>query len=80
MSKGDTSDTLGQRIQVLRVAAGLTQVELSQQMGVPVQTLRNWEGDHREPSWRSMVQLAKVLKVAVEDFADTASARRRVAL
>jgi transcriptional regulator with XRE-family HTH domain len=68
-----TLETLGQRLQRLRLGAGLTQAQVAAAVGVPVTTLRNWEGDRREPGFRAAVQLAKALGATVEDLADTAT-------
>jgi transcriptional regulator with XRE-family HTH domain len=68
-----TQETLGQRIQRLRLAAGLTQAQVAGAVGVPVPTLRNWEGDRREPGFRAAVQLARALGATVEGLADTAT-------
>jgi transcriptional regulator with XRE-family HTH domain len=68
-----TRETLGQRLQRLRLGAGLTQAQVAAAVGVPVPTLRNWEGDRREPGFRAAVQLAKALGATVEDLADTAT-------
>jgi transcriptional regulator with XRE-family HTH domain len=65
-------ETLGQRLQRLRAAAGLTQTQVAAAAGVPVSSLQNWEIDRREPGLRAAVRLAKALGVTAEDLADTA--------
>lgn len=65
------NETLGQRLQRLRAAAGMTQAALAEQAGVPASSLRNWEVDHREPGFRAVCQLAKALGVTVEVLGDT---------
>jgi len=65
------NETLGQRIQRLRVAAGLTQGRLADIAGVPLKSLQNWEIDYREPGLRSACRLAKALGVPAEQLADT---------
>jgi transcriptional regulator with XRE-family HTH domain len=64
-------ETLGQRLQRLRITAGLTQLQVADVAGVPVTTLRGWEVDRREPGFRAAVRLAKALGVSVEVLADT---------
>jgi transcriptional regulator with XRE-family HTH domain len=64
-------ETLGQRIQRLRVAAGLTQERVAEAAGVPLATLRNWEVDRREPGFRAACKLAKALGTSAEYLADT---------
>jgi len=65
-------ETLGQRLQRLRAAAGLTQAQLASAAGVPLSSLQNWEIDRREPGFRAACSLAKALGVAAETLADTA--------
>ncbi len=64
-------ETLGERLQRLRVSAGMTQNDLAVAAGVPVKSLRNWEIDHREPGFRAAARLAQALGVTVELLADT---------
>ncbi|HWG47716.1 MAG TPA: helix-turn-helix domain-containing protein [Gemmataceae bacterium] len=65
------NETLGQKLQRLRLTAGLTQVQLAEAAGVPLSTLRGWEVDRREPGLRAAARLAKALGVTAEDLADT---------
>jgi transcriptional regulator with XRE-family HTH domain len=65
------NETLGQKMQRLRTAAGLTQAQLAEGAGVPLSSLQNWEIDRREPGFRAVVRLAKVLGVTAEELADT---------
>ncbi len=64
-------ETLGQRIQRLRAASGLTQSQVAQKADVPVSSLRNWEIDRREPGFRAVYRLAKTLGVTMEELANT---------
>jgi transcriptional regulator with XRE-family HTH domain len=66
----DTKETLGFRIQRLRLAAGLTQVQLATEANVTIHSLRNWEIDRREPSLRQGYRLAKVLGVTADHLAE----------
>ena len=63
------SETLGRRLQRLRLAAGLTQEELAGKAGVPVWSLRNWEHDHRLPGLVPVYKLAQALGVQMEELA-----------
>jgi transcriptional regulator with XRE-family HTH domain len=63
------SETLGQRLQRLRLAAGLTQEELAEKAGVPVWSLRNWEHDHRLPGLVPVYKLTQALGVRMEELA-----------
>jgi transcriptional regulator with XRE-family HTH domain len=63
------SETLGRKLQHLRLAAGLTQEELARRAGLPVWSLRNWEHDHRLPGLLPVYKLAKALGVPMEELA-----------
>ena len=67
----ETRETLGQRLQRLRVQAGLTQAQVAAAAQVPLPSLRNWETDRREPGFRAACRLAKALRVPVEVLAET---------
>jgi transcriptional regulator with XRE-family HTH domain len=64
-------ETLGQRLQRLRTATGLTQFQVSLTAGVALSSLQNWEIDRREPGFRSACRLAKALGVTAEYLAET---------
>jgi transcriptional regulator with XRE-family HTH domain len=63
------SETLGERLQRLRLAAGLTQEQLAERSQFPVGSLRNWEYDHRLPGLVPVYRLAKALGVPMEELA-----------
>ncbi len=63
-----TNETMGRRLQRLRMAADLTQAALAERAGVPLRSLRNWEQDHREPRLDAALSLARVLGVLVEEL------------
>ncbi|MCI0465142.1 MAG: helix-turn-helix domain-containing protein [Gemmataceae bacterium] len=71
------SETLGQRLQRLRLAAGLTQEQLAEKSGVPVWSLRNWEHDHRLPGLVPVYRLAKALGILMEELAVCAVEQQR---
>src|SRR5437588_1950129 len=54
----------------LREGAGLSRSELARRAGVPVSTLRNWEGDRGMPGLPASARLAEALGVPVERFAE----------
>jgi transcriptional regulator with XRE-family HTH domain len=49
---------------------GLSRAELARQAGVPVSTLRHWEGDRGMPGLPVLLRLAEALGVPVERFAE----------
>jgi transcriptional regulator with XRE-family HTH domain len=62
--------SVGQHLRRLREGAGLSRAELARKAGVPVSTLRNWEGDRGFPGLPAALRLAAALGVPVERFAE----------
>jgi transcriptional regulator with XRE-family HTH domain len=67
-------ETFGQRLQRLRAEAGLTQQQVSDRADVPLQSLRNWEHDRREPGVSVLFKLADALGVDCRAFKDCVNA------
>jgi transcriptional regulator with XRE-family HTH domain len=63
-------ETLGTRLQALRLAAELTQEVLAARSGLPVTSLRNWERDHRTPGVFALFKLAQALGLPMERFVE----------
>lgn len=59
----------GQKLQQLRVKAGLTQFELARKAGVSIDTLQDWEVHGAEPGFGALAKLAGVLGVPQEALA-----------
>ena len=57
---------LNERIRELRVARGLTQVELAERLGVTKQSVSNWENDNIQPSIEMLVKLAHLFSVTTD--------------
>lgn len=53
--------TISANIRQLRKKAGLTQIELSDRLGVSIATLRRWEGGETAPNGTRIMELAEVL-------------------
>jgi transcriptional regulator with XRE-family HTH domain len=70
MSEGIGSMSFGQHLRGLREGAGLSRQALARRAGIPVSTLRNWEGDRGMPGVPAALRLAEVLGVPVERFAE----------
>jgi transcriptional regulator with XRE-family HTH domain len=68
------SETIGERLQRLRQAAGFSQSQLAKAADVPVGTLRNWEQGRRVPLLDAAGRLAKALGVSVDALVSDASA------
>lgn len=57
--------TFGDRLAGAREAAGLTQAQLAQRLGVRLTTLQNWEDDLAEPRGNRLQMLAGMLNVSL---------------
>jgi len=57
--------TFGDRLAGAREAAGLTQEDLAQRLGVRLTTLQNWEEDLAEPRGNRLQMLAGMLNVSL---------------
>ena len=57
--------TFGDRLAGAREAAGLTQEDLAQRLGVRLTTLQNWEDDLAEPRGNRLQMLAGMLNVSL---------------
>jgi transcriptional regulator with XRE-family HTH domain len=62
--------SFGQHLRSLREGAGLSRPELARKAAIPVNTLRNWEGDRGMPGLPALLRLAEALGVPVERFAE----------
>jgi transcriptional regulator with XRE-family HTH domain len=61
--------TFGLRLKAIRESRGLSQAALAKAIGLPVDTLRNWEQDRREPYFSSAVRLAEQLGCSLDELA-----------
>ena len=57
---------LNERIRELRVASGLSQVELADKLGVSKQSVSNWENDNIQPSIEMLVKIARTFNVSTD--------------
>ena len=57
-------DTLGGRIWRARDALGLSLADLAERMGLPEESVADWERDHAEPRTNALFRLAGVLSVS----------------
>lgn len=72
--------TAGQRIKAARRAAGITQKELGEKLGISFQSVAQWENDLRNPKIETLQRLADALGVPVADLLPEPTAEERVAL
>lgn len=56
-------DTVGSRIKAARKAAGMTQADLGEKMGIKYQNITGWETGKRNPTIKSICRLATLLNV-----------------
>jgi transcriptional regulator with XRE-family HTH domain len=60
---------MGQRIQRLRKAAGLSQSELARASGIPLGTIQGWEHNRREPLLSAAAKIALALGISLDELA-----------
>lgn len=65
-AKGGTYMTFGEKMQKLRKEAGLSQEELSYQLGVSRQAISKWERDNGYPETEKIVQMSKMFHVSLD--------------
>ena len=58
-------DTLGKRIQILRIKRSHTQVELAHRIGETLDTINKIETDKIEPNWYVLEKIQKYFKVTL---------------
>ena len=62
-------ESMGNRLQRLRKAAGLSQPQLAKLAKVPIGTLRGWEQDRRVPRLDTAIILADALRISLDELA-----------
>lgn len=63
-TRRNDGDTLGGRIWRARDALDMSLEALAERLGIPLETVSDWERDHAEPGPHSLFMLAGVLGVA----------------
>ena len=61
---------LNERIRELRLAAGFSQVELAEKLGVSKQSVSNWENDNIQPSIEMLVKISRIFNVSTDFILD----------
>lgn len=69
-----TPEVIGANISRLRAAAGLTQVELGQNVNVTQVTISGWEKGRRSPSACMLSKLATTFGVSIDELLGTQAA------
>ncbi len=62
--------TFGQRLKELRAETGLTQDQLSEQLGIPKNTLARYEADIRLPTTKYAYMLARYFGISMNELFD----------
>ena len=57
--------TIGERIKEFRLRAGLTQSELAEKLGIPYQSIGQWERGLRSPKIETLQKIADALNVSL---------------
>lgn len=60
--------TTGQRIKAARKAAGMTQKELGDKLGLSFQSIAQWENDLRNPKMETLERIADALDVPLSEI------------
>lgn len=66
--------SVGDRIRAARKKAGMTQAELASKLGLPWQSISQWERDARNPKIEALEKIAMALQVNVDELRDRKSA------
>lgn len=60
--------TIGERIKEFRLKAGLTQSELAEKLGIPYQSIGQWERGLRSPKIETLQKIASALGVPLSQL------------
>ena len=64
--------TTGERIKAARKNAGMTQAELADKLGIPYQSIGQWERNQRNPKLETLRKIAAVLGCEITGLLDPA--------
>lgn len=70
--------TLGSRIRIWRKRRNLSQVRLADLAGITQSTLSNYENGRREPAVSTLIRIAEVLDVSLDELAGHERRRDRL--
>lgn len=60
--------SFGENLIAIRKSKGMTRKELADQLDIPYTTLRNYETNQREPGHKTLIDLAKLFSVSVDEL------------
>lgn len=58
----------GERLKAIRIAAGLTQEQLAERVGMKPTNITRLEKGGRTPGWDTVLKLAEALNVSLDEF------------
>lgn len=64
----NNTDTLGKRIMALRKAAGMTQEQVAERLGVSPQAVSKWENDVSCPDVTMIPRIAQLFNVSTDEL------------
>lgn len=64
----NNTDTLGKRIMALRKAAGMTQEQVAERLGVSPQAVSKWENDVSCPDVTMIPRIARLFNVSTDEL------------
>lgn len=59
---------MGEKLKAARLAAGLTQGQLAEQVGVQQRDISRWENGHREPGVLIVKKMAQALGCSMDEL------------
>ena len=62
----------------LRIQAGLSQIELGEELGISRQTISKWEAGTTTPSYENLARLGQLYHVSVDSLLDDESKIQRM--
>ena len=60
--------TTGQQIKAARQKAGMTQAQLAEKLGIPYQSIGQWERDARNPKLDTLKRIADALNITIQEL------------
>lgn len=69
MGSEEKAQIMGQLLQELRRAKGLTQEQLAAATEVSIGAVRNWEQGHRLPHFEAAYRISQALGISLDDLA-----------
>jgi len=76
MRKAKTQESFGERLAALRKAAGYTQAELAEEIGVSRRIITYYEGESDYPPADLLPQLAKALNMTIDELLGSGSIKK----